>query len=296
MKVRQLKDQIIIEGYVISIQRYSKELCENGKKFYEKIAENVFARAIDKARNIEKREIQFFFNHDSNKVLGHTGENVQLIEDAVGLKITAKIEKSNPNYEEILNNISFNRLTGFSFGFIPLKQNWEDDKHVTVEDMKLLEVSLLNVTPAYNGTVVQTRDKDGEQIHLRYADREEGDEMEELLKELIAEVKSLKEAILEDKTEDETEPKEDKEDKTEDKVEPKEKEENKEDEKPVEDKTDDKEENKEDDKVEEKEDKKQDEEPVEEKEEPKAKEDEEKAKEDEEKKRALIQSQLDFLR
>lgn len=285
MKVRQLKDQIIIEGYVISIQRYSKELCENGKKFYEKIAENVFARAIDKARNIEKREIQFFFNHDSNKVLGHTGENVQLIEDAVGLKITAKIEKSNPNYEEILNNISFNRLTGFSFGFIPLKQNWEDDKHVTVEDMKLLEVSLLNVTPAYNGTVVQTRDKDGEQIHLRYADREEGEIVEELLKELIAEVKSLKEAILEDKTEDKVEPKEENEE-VEEKA--KENEEVKAKEEP---KEDEEKENKEDDK----EDKKQ-EEPVDDKEEPKEKEDEEKAKEDEEKKRALIQSQLDFLR
>ena len=220
--------------------------------------------------------------------MGHTGENVQLIEDAVGLKITAKIEKSNPNYEEILNNISFNRLTGFSFGFIPLKQSWEDDKHVTVEDMKLLEVSLLNVTPAYNGTVVQTRDKDGEQIHLRYADREEGDEMEELLKELIAEVKSLKEAILEDKEpkeekeEKKEEPKEDKEDETEDKVDKaKENEEVKAKEEP---KEDEEKENKEDDK----EDKKQ-EEPVDDKEEPKE-------KEDEEKKRALIQSQLDFLR
>ena len=75
---------------------------------------------------------------------------------AIGLRAICTVEDS-----EVIQKAKENRLKGWSFGFYSNKDDWqpaEPYQRRFIEDMDLLEVSILDKTPAYNGTSIESRD------------------------------------------------------------------------------------------------------------------------------------------
>jgi hypothetical protein len=97
------------------------------------------------------------FNHDENRQLGSIKEgNLQLYEDSIGLRAIATVTD-----DEVIKKAKDGKLTGWSFGFIDQKPNWQDGQDGIqrrfLEDIELLEVSILDKTPAYIATSIEAR-------------------------------------------------------------------------------------------------------------------------------------------
>ncbi len=150
-----------ISGYVNAIDRYSKELYGSKGKFIEKVAPTVFQRALEKSRNVD-----MLLNHDVRRKLASIEEGtLELKEDTIGLHAKAVISDT-----EVIEEARCGNLKGWSFGFRALSDSWQDDAGVvkrTLEDIDLIEVSLLTIEPAYIATSVQVRSEDIEKRSVR---------------------------------------------------------------------------------------------------------------------------------
>lgn len=188
MEIRKIDDNTVhIEGYVNAVCRDSKEIRAFGKTFVEQVKPRVFEKALKR-----NGDIKLLYNHIENRCLGSTKNNVELYEDAIGLHISADISD-----DEVRVDADKGKLKGFSFGFNKIKDNWEqmsDGKERRyLEDIKLNEISLLSITPAYNGTVVETRaenDDESEILELRFIENEQN-EIEEVRKENNVDMSSV---------------------------------------------------------------------------------------------------------
>lgn len=163
MEIRIKDNSITIEGYVNAVERDSKVLrCKEGK-FVEQILPGAWNKALE-----SNKDVKLLFNHNENRDLG---SNFELREDQIGLKIKATITD-----EEVVKKGKKGLLTGFSFGFLPIKEKFEDIKDGLkrrfLEEIKLFEVSILDCTPAYNGTLVEVRSED-EKVELRFEESNE---------------------------------------------------------------------------------------------------------------------------
>lgn len=162
MKVVLRSDSVEIEGYVNAVGRESRVLRDNDGYFTETIAPGAFARALARGKR------KMLLNHEEARVIGTEGENLELKEDAIGLHARATVTDA-----EVIEKARKSELRGWSFGFYPVKQRFEDKdglRHRIVEDMNLTEVSIIDMSklPAYAATSVYTRDAgDAAQIEIR---------------------------------------------------------------------------------------------------------------------------------
>ena len=165
MKVNIREDSVEIEGYVNAIERNSKPLMSRVGQFIERICKGAFKRAL--TRN---DDVHILLNHDWNRDLGSTKKgNLELEEDNIGLKARAII--SDP---EVIEKARNGDLVGWSFGFTDRDVENTIERGMptrAVKDLNLEEVSILDrtKTPAYDGTLIMARAKDGE-IHFRGED------------------------------------------------------------------------------------------------------------------------------
>lgn len=164
MKVRVeiRNDSILIDGYVNAVGRDSRPLRgRNGEKFIEQIVPGAFERAVKRAT-----EVKLLLNHDKNRELGTTKDNLQLFEDNIGLRAITEITDA-----EVIQKAKEKKLRGWSFGFHELKATEEDDtktgmKRRFVEELELVEVSIIDERklPCYVATSIETRADGTEEI------------------------------------------------------------------------------------------------------------------------------------
>ena len=155
MKV-ELRDDgsVRLSGYVNAVERESrllpKEMAENARRnFKEKIETGTFKRALENNPNV-----LFKFNH-SKELGGESEGNLTLEEDSIGLR--AEAITSDP---DVVQAARERKLTGWSFGFKKLADEWEERETYdvrTLKEIELTEVSVLTMTPAYIATTVETR-------------------------------------------------------------------------------------------------------------------------------------------
>ena len=140
-----------ISGYVNAVDRYSKELYSERGKFIEKVKPETFNKALARAENID-----MLLNHDVRHKLASTmNQTLELREDNIGLYAKAIIHDT-----DVIAEAQQGNLKGWSFGFRALSDTWEEEQPVarrTLEDIDLMEVSLLTIEPAYIATSVQVR-------------------------------------------------------------------------------------------------------------------------------------------
>ena len=161
MRIEVRSDSVLIDGYVNAVGRDSRPMRDRttGGRFVEQIRPGVFRRAL--ARN----EVQLLLNHDTSRVLGSTETNLQLYEDAIGLR--AKAEVTDP---EVIRKAREKKLRGWSFGFHERDASEEEMpnglKRRFVEEMELVEVSIVDERkiPCYEGTSIESRAEGKEMI------------------------------------------------------------------------------------------------------------------------------------
>ena len=132
------------------------------RTFLERIRAGVFRDALKR-----NDEVLVLLNHDNNRVLATTKDTAVLEEDNIGLR--AEITITDP---EVVQKARDGKLTGWSFGF-----GANDDELTTegsseirtVTSLELREVSILDDTksPAYYGTLIETREGGAEVMHIR---------------------------------------------------------------------------------------------------------------------------------
>jgi uncharacterized protein len=151
MKVEIRNNSVVLDGYVNVPQKDSRVLPSPRGKFVEQIMSKVFQRALDRTDNVD-----VLFNHKNDRKLGSIKDgNLQIYEDNVGLRAIATITD-----EEVISLAKSDSLKGWSFGFVANKDRWEDSGGIQrryIEDLDLLEISVLSVTPAYYATSIEAR-------------------------------------------------------------------------------------------------------------------------------------------
>ena len=161
LKVEIRNNSITIDGYVNVVARESRELPSPRGIFREIIVPKTFEKALAATDNVD-----LLFNHDENRKLGSTSEgNLQLYEDNVGLRAIATITDI-----EVIEKAKNNELRGWSFGFVALSDNWKEEDNIQkryVDSIELREVSILDVTPAYIATSIETRGENQSFVEFR---------------------------------------------------------------------------------------------------------------------------------
>lgn len=155
MRIEIRGNQVLLDGYVNAVARDSRTLPSPKGKFVEQIMPQTFQRALDKAD-----DVALLFNHNKDRQLGSIkAGNLELFEDNIGLRAICTVSD-----DEIRQKAEEGLLKGWSFGFIANKDSWEEAKNGLqrrfVEDLDLLEVSILDKTPAYVGTSIEKRGED----------------------------------------------------------------------------------------------------------------------------------------
>lgn len=154
MRIELRADSVLIEGYVNAVARDSRPMRDKGtgQRFVEQIVPGAFKRAL------EQNEVDLLLDHDDNRKLGSTQSNLELREDAIGLRARAEI--TDP---EVIQKARDKKLRGWSFGFYERDASEEElpngMKRRYIEELQLVEVSLIDErkVPCYVGTSVETR-------------------------------------------------------------------------------------------------------------------------------------------
>lgn len=142
-------DTVHVEGYVNVPGRDSRPLRDKQGVYIEQVTPGTFGKALARGEPVELR-----FNH--RRTLGSTEDGtIQLREDAVGLHASADIQDA-----ELAEKARNRELRGWSFGFVKQADRWEgeDPRRRYLEDIELREVSILDKTPAYIATSIETRE------------------------------------------------------------------------------------------------------------------------------------------
>ncbi|WP_327403831.1 HK97 family phage prohead protease [Streptomyces sp. NBC_01288] len=125
--------------------------------FYEEIAPGAFTKTL------QEGDARFLIDHDSYHVVSRvTAGTLSLAEDAIGLPVDSALDTALSYVNDLKANVRNGNITGMSFGFYVLKDQWSvesidtSEGPVEVEVRRILEVRLIEVSavafPAYEDT------------------------------------------------------------------------------------------------------------------------------------------------
>lgn len=135
-----------LRGYAIVFDSLSQDL----GGFQEIIAPSAVDRALDEAH-----DIRALVDHDSGKIIGRTRSGtLSLKKDKHGLRVAIDPDLEISYVKDIMRSVSRGDVSGMSFGFRTLDDEWDFDRKIplrTVTDMLISEVSIVAM-PAYQAT------------------------------------------------------------------------------------------------------------------------------------------------
>lgn len=152
VEIRADKKSIGVSGYVNVVGRDSRVLHDKQGPYIEQVTPGAFAKALTAGNPVELR-----WNHQ--KTIGSTDDKnqLELREDNIGLHADANVTD-----DDVISAAEKKELRGWSFGFVKKKDHWKTDDDGTrrrfVDELELREVSILNKTPAYVATSIETRE------------------------------------------------------------------------------------------------------------------------------------------
>lgn len=153
-------DLAVISGYVNVVERESRVLRDALGQFVEIVRSGTFSQSMSRSPEVDLK-----FDH--RRDIGSTKDCLELREDAIGLYAKAEVTD-----QEVIAKARNGELRGWSFGFRAKSADWSersDGMRVrTLTDIDLIEVSILDVTPAYIATSIEARDGDQHLKEYRY--------------------------------------------------------------------------------------------------------------------------------
>ena len=160
MRVQIRNDAVIIDGYVNAVARDSRPIQDADGSYVEQIVPGTFERALS-----DGHEVMLLLNHEAGRLLGSTKSNLELYEDAIGLRAHAIITDA-----DVIEKARKHELRGWSFGFrakdFDMEALPDGGRRRYVKDMDLEEVSIIDMRklPCYAGTLIETRAEDDTEI------------------------------------------------------------------------------------------------------------------------------------
>lgn len=152
LRSEENSDELIIEGYFALFDTPTK--LTDG--LYEEIKQGAFTNSI------KNNDVRCLFNHNSEIVLGRTGNNtLELFEDEKGLYGKVHINKDDKQALDIYARVKREDINACSFGFYPVKEEpikYEDGVMYQVYEADTLEVSIVTF-PQYPETEIKARSK-----------------------------------------------------------------------------------------------------------------------------------------
>lgn len=126
--------------------------------FYEEIASGAFTKTLNEG------DARFLVDHDTQLLVARVSAgDLRLSQDKVGLAVDADLDTELSYVKDLVRNLDKRRITGMSFGFQVVKDEWNveqvetnDGQTADVEVRRILEVRLFEVSavtfPAYEET------------------------------------------------------------------------------------------------------------------------------------------------
>ena len=126
--------------------------------FYEEIASGAFSKTLNEG------DARFLVDHDTQLLVARVSAgDLRLSQDKVGLAVDADLDTELSYVKDLVRNLDKRRITGMSFGFQVVKDDWtveqvetNDGQTADVEVRRITEVRLLEVSavtfPAYEET------------------------------------------------------------------------------------------------------------------------------------------------
>ena len=126
--------------------------------FYEQIAPGAFTKTL------QEGDARFLIDHDSYYVVARASAGtLDLAQDTIGLRADAALDDDLSYVRDLKANLRNGNVTGMSFGFYVVKDDWEveevetpDGRSAEVEVRTIREVRLIEVSavtfPAYEDT------------------------------------------------------------------------------------------------------------------------------------------------
>ena len=126
--------------------------------FYEEIAPGTFTKTL------QEGDARFLVDHDTSLLMARvSADDLRLAEDKVGLAVDADLDTELSYVRDFVRNLEKRRITGMSFGFRVVKDDWttetvetSDGNEAEVEIRTIREVELFEVSavtfPAYEET------------------------------------------------------------------------------------------------------------------------------------------------
>lgn len=183
-EVRAEGDGMTFTGYASVFNSPSEDL----GGFIEYVAPGAFKRSLQ-----SRNEVKLLWNHDSGEPLASLrGGTMQLVEDEVGLRVTAKLPNTTRG-RDIAELLRTKVIDSMSFGFNVIKDSWSRDGQTrTLESVRLFETSIVSF-PAYSATTATVRSApsiNADELADALLKLESGEELDEKNANLITEVVS----------------------------------------------------------------------------------------------------------
>lgn len=147
--VRSDGDGVLVEGYAAVFDQET----DIGGMFREKIQRGAFTDAIG------RDDVVFLINHDGLPLARTRSGTLELSQDDHGLKVSTRLDPSDPDVARIVGKMKRGDLDKMSFAFWPTRQKWDESGDIpvrTVVEASLHDVSIVT-TPAYDGTDIGLR-------------------------------------------------------------------------------------------------------------------------------------------
>ena len=181
-EVRAEGDGMTFTGYASVFNSPSEDL----GGFIEYVAPGAFKRSLQ-----SRNEVKLLWNHDSGEPLASLrGGTMQLVEDEVGLRVTAKLPNTTRG-RDIAELLRTKVIDSMSFGFNVIKDSWSRDGQTrTLESVRLFEASIVSF-PAYAATTATVRSApsiNADELADALLRLESGEELDDKSAELITDV------------------------------------------------------------------------------------------------------------
>jgi HK97 family phage prohead protease len=181
-EIRAEGDGMTFTGYASVFNSPSDDL----GGFIEYVAPGAFKRSLQ-----SRNEVKLLWNHDSGEPLASLrGGTMQLVEDSVGLRVTAKLPNTTRG-RDIAELLRTKVIDSMSFGFNVIKDSWSRDGQTrTLESVRLFETSIVSF-PAYSATTATVRSApsiNADELADALLKLESGEELDEKNANLITEV------------------------------------------------------------------------------------------------------------
>lgn len=147
------------ENGTVTLKGYAAvfgEMADIGGYFREVLAPGAFTKTLKTA------DVRAYFDHDRGRVLGRSSSGtLRLEEDRKGLAVEIDLPDTSDG-RDVRTLVERGDVSGMSFGFIVLRQEWDETGDVpvrTIHEVELREVSVVS-EPAYEGTSIALRSLD----------------------------------------------------------------------------------------------------------------------------------------